>query len=77
MLILRELNRKFLDKKPERKDEVGISIYDQLVQDLYDEMRGVEYKAWSCINDENMAARSRNPNAPRVIMAEPVSVLSG
>ena len=67
MLILREINRKFLDKKPERKGEVGISIYDQLVQDLYDETRGVEYKAWSCINDENMAARSRNPNAPRVI----------
>lgn len=46
---------------------VGLTVYDQLVQDLYDDSRGIEYSAWSCINDETMAARSRDPNAPRVI----------
>ena len=46
---------------------VGVAIYEQLVQDLYDEERGTVYRAWSCINDESMAMRSRNPNAPRVI----------
>lgn len=46
---------------------VGISIYDQLVQDQIDPDRNVSYEAWSCINDETMAARSRNPEAPRVI----------
>ena len=46
---------------------VGLTVYDQLVQDLYDDTRGVEYPAWSCINDESMAERSRNPSAQRVI----------
>lgn len=46
---------------------VGLTVFDQLVQDLYDESRGIEYSAWSCINDESMAARSRDPNAPRII----------
>ncbi len=46
---------------------VGVAIYDQLVQDLYDEERGTVYRAWSCVNDESMAMRSRNPNAPRII----------
>ena len=46
---------------------VGMTVFDQLVQDLYDDTRGVEYPAWSCINDESMAARSRNPGAQRVI----------
>ena len=46
---------------------VGMSIYDQLVQDQADQSRNTIYEAWSCINDEQMAARSRNPEAPRVI----------
>lgn len=46
---------------------VGITVFDQLVQDLYDESRGTEYSAWSCVNDENMAARSRDPGGNRVI----------
>lgn len=46
---------------------VGMSIYDQLVQDQVDTTRSVTYEAWSCINDEQMAARSRNPDAPKVI----------
>lgn len=46
---------------------VGITVYDQLVQDQYDEQRGVEYPAWSCINDEAMAERSKDPSGHRVI----------
>lgn len=46
---------------------VGITVFDQLVQDLYDEQRGVEYSAWSCINDEAMAERSRDPSGQRII----------
>lgn len=46
---------------------VGISIYDQLVQDQVDPVRNVTYEAWSCKNDEAMALRSRNPDAPKVI----------
>ena len=46
---------------------VGITVFDQLVQDLYDEQRGIEYSAWSCINDETMAERSRDPSGQRVI----------
>lgn len=46
---------------------VGMSIFDQLVQDQVDQSRNIVYEAWSCVNDEQMAARSRNPEAPRVI----------
>lgn len=46
---------------------VGMTIFDQLTQDQYDIDRNVVYEAWSCINDESMAARSRNPNAQKVI----------
>ena len=46
---------------------VGLTVFDQLVQDLYDDTRGVTYEAWSCINDESMAARSRDPSGHRVI----------
>lgn len=46
---------------------VGMSIFDQLVQDQVDPTRNVTYEAWSCKNDEQMAARSRNPEAPKVI----------
>lgn len=46
---------------------VGLTVFDQLVQDLYDDTRGISYAAWSCINDESMAARSRDPSGQRVI----------
>lgn len=46
---------------------VGLTVFDQLVQDLYDDTRGQTYEAWSCINDETMAARSRDPSGNRII----------
>ena len=36
-------------------------------QDQVDPTRNITYEAWSCKNDEQMAARSRNPEAPKVI----------
>ena len=46
---------------------VGLSVFDELSQDLFDTDRNIAYEAWSCMNDEQMAARSRNPDAPKVI----------
>ena len=46
---------------------VGITVYDNLVMDIQDENRGVVYEAWSCVNDESMALRSKDPDAPKVI----------
>jgi len=46
---------------------VGMTVYDQLVQELYDEERQLTYEAWSCINDERMAERSRDPENNKVI----------
>lgn len=46
---------------------VGLGVYDQLVQPLFDKERNVEYEPWTCINDENMASRCLHPNAERII----------
>ena len=46
---------------------VGLSVFDELSQDQYDNERKVLYEAWSCINDETMAARCRNPDAPKIM----------
>ena len=68
MLNLWRMNRRSRWIKSQRDNKlVGLTVYDQLVQDLYDDVRGVTYEAWSCINDENMAERSRNPGGNRVI----------
>ena len=45
----------------------GLGIYDLLVTDLYDKERGLEYKAWTCINDEKMAERCMSANPMPVI----------
>ena len=37
----------------------GISIYDALSKVLYDEERGIEYSALSCMNDESIANRNK------------------
>ena len=46
---------------------IGMSVYDSLVIDLFDEDRGTVYESWSCINDERMALRSKDPSANKVI----------
>lgn len=35
----------------------GLGIFDMLATDLYDKERNVEYKAWTCINNKEMAER--------------------
>lgn len=46
---------------------VGISIYDNIAKDLVDPDTGVIYPALSCLNDDEMAARCKGTNAPKVI----------
>ena len=46
---------------------IGLSVYDSLVIDLFDEDRGCSYEPWSCINDEKMAARSKTPSENKII----------
>lgn len=46
---------------------VGFGVYDQLVIDSFDKERGVEYKAWTCFNDSEMANRCNVIDAPPVI----------
>jgi len=42
-------------------------VFDNLVQEQTDDTRNIVYPAWSCINDENMASRCKNPDAPKLI----------
>lgn len=46
---------------------VGFGVYDQLVINSFDQERGIEYDAWTCINDEKMADRCKVSNAEPVI----------
>ena len=46
---------------------VGISVFDNLVKEQFDEERGVTYPSWSCVNDTNMAERSQNPSQNKII----------
>jgi hypothetical protein len=46
---------------------IGLSVYDQLCQPLYDKDRGKEYQPLSCINDDRMAERCTYPNAEKLI----------
>jgi len=46
---------------------IGLGIFDQLVQPLFDKERNVEYEAWDCINNEDMSARCMVQNAPKII----------
>lgn len=45
----------------------GLSIYDNLCQNLFDKERKIEYGAFSCINDEEMAKRCVIADAPKKI----------
>lgn len=46
---------------------LGLGVYDQLCQPLYDKDRGKEYDPFSCVNDERMAERCTYPNAEKLI----------
>lgn len=46
---------------------VGVSIYDLLARVLYDDLRGIEYPALRCMNDDTIAARINNPAASACI----------
>lgn len=46
---------------------IGLGVFDQLTQPLYDKERNKEYEPWSCINDEKMAERCTYPNASKII----------
>ena len=48
---------------------VGMGIYDNLVQNLYDKDRCVEYEAFTCFNDDEMASRCQVSDAPKKIYA--------
>ena len=45
----------------------GLTTADELSQDQFDTERNVMYDAWSYINDETMAARCSNPDAPKIM----------
>lgn len=47
----------------------GIGVYDNLCQNMYDKDRKVEYEAFSCLNDEEMAKRCLVDNAPKKIFS--------
>jgi hypothetical protein len=46
---------------------LGLGIYDQLVQPLFDRERNKEYEPWTCINDEKMAERCMYQDARKII----------
>jgi len=46
---------------------LGLGVYDQLVQPLYDRDRNIEYEAWDCMNDTTMQERCLIPNSPKII----------
>ena len=46
---------------------VGVGVFDNLVMDQIDDERNIVYPAWSCINDEKMADRCKEPEAEKLI----------
>lgn len=46
---------------------LGLGVYDQLVQPLFDKERNIEYEAWDCMNDPNMQERCLIPDSPKII----------
>lgn len=47
----------------------GIGVFDALLEKTIDSERGEDYPAWSCMNDEELAKRCNEPNAPKIIFA--------
>lgn len=48
---------------------VGIGVYDNLVVEIQDEIRGTIYKPFTCFNDEKMAERCKASDAKPVIFS--------
>ena len=48
---------------------VGVSVYDHLCRDMYDNELATTYRALSCCNDSVFAERCLDKNAPKVIWA--------
>lgn len=48
---------------------IGISVYDALCREIFDPEYGITYRALSCCNDDVLAKRCSDPNAPKVIWA--------
>ncbi|MCA1021636.1 hypothetical protein [Halobacillus litoralis] len=48
---------------------MGLGVFDSLTQPTFDPDRNVEYPAWTCINDEKMAARCSYQNAEERIFS--------
>ena len=46
---------------------VGQGVFDYIIKDQYDEETGETYKALTCVNDEEMAARCKIKNATKAI----------
>ena len=46
---------------------IGLTVFDKLAQDIVDPETGELYKALSCCNDKDMAARCKVADAPKVI----------
>ena len=51
------------------RNGLGLGVVDILMGDIYDQKTGDTYRALSCCNDEDIAARCTTPNAPKVIWA--------
>lgn len=47
----------------------GVAIFDMLARVMWDEETQTEYKAWTCMNDENMANRVRVEGAEAILFA--------
>lgn len=47
----------------------GVFAYDRLAKVLYDEDRDIEYRAWTCMNDDNIAQRVVVYGADPVVFA--------
>ena len=42
-------------------------MFDNLVQEQTDDTRNIVYPAWSCVNDDSMASRCKDLDAPKII----------
>ena len=48
---------------------MGLGVFDQLIQPGFDRDRNIEYEPWNCINDEKMASRCTYEDAPLKIFS--------
>ena len=48
---------------------IGLGVYDQICQGVFDKDRGKEFEVISCMNDEKMAERCIDDNARKVLFS--------